>query len=77
MAPFVAPNANWPSVHRDPKWAFPWLDLVISPTKSEGEKEKDDVVTHVDGWAPPEPFSTPQTFRVLMIKTLLWLVFVL
>ena len=50
-------------MYRDLKWAFPRLDMAISLSKSEGEKEKDGVsIIPTNGWAPLERFADPTEF---------------
>lgn len=72
MACPTSPDVGWPSAHRDPKWAFPQLDLVISSPRLEGEKETNDVVVTelLMVGLPLSHLPTPQTFGVMMIKIL-------
>lgn len=60
MALPTATDVGWLSTHHDLKWAFPQLDLAISPPRVEEDKDKDKDVVGADGWAPPEPTNNPK-----------------
>lgn len=58
MAPPIAPAFGWASMHSDPKWVIPRLDLPISPPRPEGDQGEDNA-TADGGWAPLDLSTHP------------------
>lgn len=62
MAPPTTTDLGWLATHHDPKWAFPQLDLGISPPSVEEDKDKDKDDAAADGCTLPKPTNDPKDF---------------